>query len=53
VVRLAAVLSSSRYRVWIDIEKMQGATVDTMAHAIEQAECMIFCVSSQYKESAK
>ena len=51
VVRLAAVLGGS-YRVWIDIEKMCGATVDTMALAVEQAECMIFCISPQYKESA-
>lgn len=51
--RLASVRKEvGRYRVWVDVKKMQGSVVDKMAEAIEGTEAMLFCVSRQYKESA-
>ena len=38
-------------RVWIDVEQMQGSTVDAMANAIDQSSGMLFCISSDYKKS--
>jgi hypothetical protein len=35
--------------VWIDIEKMQGSTVETMAAAVEDAVVVCYGISQEYK----
>eukprot|EP01047_Picozoa_sp_COSAG01_P005801 COSAG01_NODE_202_length_22130_cov_167.927239_21_plen_2422_part_01 len=40
------------YTTWIDVEKMQGSTVEAMADAVEGAAVMCYGVSRAYKESA-
>ena len=45
-------LQARGYSVWIDIEKMQGSTVEAMADAVEGAAVMCYGVSRAYKESA-
>ena len=40
------------YKVWIDIEMMQGSTVEVMAAAVEDAAVMCYGISQAYKESA-
>ena len=50
--RVHASLVSRGYSVWIDIEKMQGSTVDVMASAVEGAAVLVYGISQAYKESA-
>jgi hypothetical protein len=40
------------YTTWIDVEKMQGSTVEAMADAVEGAAAMCYGISRAYKESA-
>ena len=39
------------YRLWIDVEHMHGSTLECMAHAVEQATCVIVCMTEKYKQS--
>ena len=50
--RINASLQARGYSVWIDIEKMQGSTVEVMADAVEEAAVMCYGISRAYKESA-
>ena len=37
--------------MWIDVERMQGSTVDAMATAIDGARIVLYAVSEDYKNS--
>ena len=50
--RVNASLVRRGYTTWIDVEKMQGSTVDAMAEAVEGAVAMCYGVCRAYKESA-
>ena len=50
--RVNSALQARGYAVWIDIEKMQGSTVEVMADAVEDAAVMCYGISRAYKESA-
>eukprot|EP01047_Picozoa_sp_COSAG01_P033239 COSAG01_NODE_2437_length_7694_cov_47.587887_5_plen_1699_part_01 len=50
--RINASLVSRGYTTWIDVERMQGSTVEAMADAVEGAAVMCYGVSRAYKESA-
>jgi hypothetical protein len=50
--RVNASLVRRGYTTWIDVEKMQGSTVEAMADAVEGAAAMCYGVSRAYKESA-
>ena len=52
VKRVNASLQARGYAVWIDIEKMQGSTVEVMSAAVEDAAVMCYGISQAYKESA-
>lgn len=39
------------YTVWIDIEKMQGSTIEAMSLAVENAAVVVYGISRAYKES--
>eukprot|EP01047_Picozoa_sp_COSAG01_P002621 COSAG01_NODE_70_length_28755_cov_34.709067_20_plen_556_part_00 len=49
--RLNISLKARDYAVWIDVEKMQGSTVEAMADAVEGAAVMVYGISKAYKES--
>eukprot|EP01047_Picozoa_sp_COSAG01_P094670 COSAG01_NODE_25534_length_741_cov_3.490654_1_plen_133_part_00 len=49
--RVNSALKARKYAVWIDIEKMQGSTVEAMAAAVEQSVCVVYGISQAYKES--
>eukprot|EP01048_Picozoa_sp_COSAG05_P013598 COSAG05_NODE_1464_length_4807_cov_1081.654630_5_plen_191_part_00 len=49
--RINSGLKERGYAVWIDIEKMQGSTVEAMADAVEDAAVMCYGISQAYKES--
>eukprot|EP01043_Picozoa_sp_COSAG02_P063924 COSAG02_NODE_9196_length_2292_cov_1.844961_1_plen_727_part_01 len=50
--RVNSALQARGYAVWIDIEKMQGSTVEVMSAAVEDAAVMCYGISQAYKESA-
>ena len=49
--RLNTALKARGYNVWIDIEKMQGSTVEAMSAAVEECAVMCYGISEAYKES--
>jgi hypothetical protein len=49
--RINVALQSRQYNVWIDIEKMQGSTVEAMSAAVEDCAVMCYAISEAYKES--
>ena len=51
VKRINTSLQDRGYKVWIDIEKMQGSTVEAMSAAIEDAAVVVYGISQAYKES--
>jgi len=51
VKRLNQALKGRGYNVWIDIEKMQGSTVEAMSEAVEDSAVMCYGISQAYKES--
>ena len=44
-------LIKTGYRVWIDFDQMHGNVMDAMAHAIEQSQTVIICISEDYRNS--
>ena len=52
VLRLRRELGRRNYSIWIDVEQMQGSTVDSMADAIDAAYSVVYCMTQAYKESA-
>ncbi len=38
-------------KVWIDIDNITGSSLEAMAKAIEQSECVLVCMTEMYKES--
>ena len=49
--RLHDCLVKDNFRVWIDRDHMHGATLVAMAHAIENSQFVIICMSDSYKQS--
>jgi hypothetical protein len=52
ILRVVGSLQARGYLVWIDTEQMKGATVDTMALAVEGSALVLIGVSRAYKESS-
>ncbi|CAM9500750.1 unnamed protein product [Lampetra planeri] len=42
---------SQGFRVWMDVEQMEGSTLQAMAEAVENAAVVLVCCSQKYKES--
>ena len=42
--RINTALKAREYNVWIDIEKMQGSTIEAMSAAVE--DCAVMCLVS-------
>ncbi len=38
-------------KCWMDVSDMHGSTLDSMAKAVEEASCIIICMTKAYKES--
>ena len=52
VLRIAASMRARDFRVWMDTESMSGSTLDAMAAAVENAHCVLICITERYKASA-
>ena len=39
------------YDVWIDIERIEGSSLESMAKAVENSLCVLICMTEKYKQS--
>ena len=37
--------------VWIDVNEIHGSSLDSMAQAVENAQCVLMCVTEKYRQS--
>ncbi|CAF1217778.1 unnamed protein product [Adineta ricciae] len=44
-------LEKDGYSVWLDRDEMRGSIIESMAEAVENSKCILFCISSDYKSS--
>ncbi|XP_054770490.2 uncharacterized protein LOC129278315 [Lytechinus pictus] len=44
-------LEEQGYNVWMDVDKMKGDILDSMAKAVQRAEVVLVCMSHRFKES--
>ncbi|XP_041481648.1 uncharacterized protein LOC121428847 [Lytechinus variegatus] len=44
-------LEEHGYHVWMDVDKMKGDILDSMAKAVQRAEVVLVCMSHRFKES--
>ncbi|KAK6167536.1 hypothetical protein SNE40_021537 [Patella caerulea] len=49
--QVSSSLRENSHQVWMDIDNMEGSTLQAMASAIEGAEAVIICMSQKYKDS--
>ena len=52
VLRIAASMRARSFKVWVDTEMMSGSTLDAMAAAVENAYCVLICITERYKVCA-
>ena len=53
VLRVAASMRQRGFSVWVDTEMMSGSTLDAMAAAVENAYCVLICITERYKVRAR
>ena len=53
VLRVAASMRQRGFGVWVDTEMMSGSTLDAMAAAVENAYCVLICITERYKVRAR
>jgi hypothetical protein len=51
VLKVRDYLKVGGYRVWVDIDSMEGSTIHAMAEAVEKSAVVLMCMSHRYKES--
>jgi len=51
VKKIAFALQDAGYKIWLDIEEMQGSTLEAMADAVERSYLVLVCMTRKYKES--
>ena len=39
------------FQVWMDIDNMEGSTLQAMAEAVEDSFAVVSCMSQKYKDS--
>ena len=44
-------LRSCGIKVWMNVDDMQGSTLQAMASAVEKADIVLMCYSFEYKNS--
>lgn len=44
-------LEQAKLKVWIDVEEIHGSSLDSMARAVENAKCVLICVTEKYRQS--
>lgn len=49
--RVKCELERLNYKVWIDVSEIHGSSLDSMAKAVENAMCVLMCVTEKYRNS--
>ena len=52
MLKLKRELESKGLRVWMDVEKMKGDTLETMARAVEKSSVVLIAMSRKYQSSS-
>lgn len=47
--KIKSILEQMGYAIWIDIENIHGSSLEAMATAIENSDCILICMSEKYK----
>jgi hypothetical protein len=48
---IKAEIEKLNYKVWIDVEDISGSSLESMALAIENAACVLMCLTEKYEKS--
>eukprot|EP00301_Raphidiophrys_heterophryoidea_P005359 c12257_g1_i7.p1 GENE.c12257_g1_i7~~c12257_g1_i7.p1 ORF type:complete len:662 (+),score=203.09 c12257_g1_i7:726-2711(+) len=51
MVEIKETLESRGFRMWMDVDRMQGSTLEAMANAVEGADVILMGLSKDYKNS--
>ncbi|XP_046563068.1 uncharacterized protein LOC124271941 [Haliotis rubra] len=51
VLKIKESLRQKGYRIWMDVDHMEGSTLQTMAEAVQNASVVLVCMSERYKLS--
>ncbi|XP_046350500.2 uncharacterized protein LOC124131332 [Haliotis rufescens] len=51
LVKVKELLKKHKFKVWMDIDNMEGSTLQAMAEAVEGASVVVVCMSERYKLS--
>ncbi|KAL3855572.1 hypothetical protein ACJMK2_014788, partial [Sinanodonta woodiana] len=52
VIRIRDTLKAQGYSVWMNIQDMDGSSLETMVEAVEKSHVVLICMSQKYQESA-
>ena len=44
-------LENAKIKVWIDVDEIHGSSLESMARAVENAKCVLVCVTEKYRQS--
>lgn len=44
-------LENAKLKVWIDVDEIHGSSLESMARAVENAQCVLVCVTEKYRQS--
>ncbi|RNA01000.1 hypothetical protein BpHYR1_043721 [Brachionus plicatilis] len=45
-------LEKNGHKIWIDVENIHGSSLEAMAKAIEESQCVLMCMTEKYKQSS-
>ncbi|RNA00999.1 hypothetical protein BpHYR1_043720 [Brachionus plicatilis] len=45
-------LEKDGHKIWIDVENIHGSSLEAMAKAIEESQCVLMCMTEKYKQSS-
>ncbi|XP_030845723.1 uncharacterized protein LOC115925852 [Strongylocentrotus purpuratus] len=51
MLQVKSYLEESGYNIWMDVDKMKGDILDSMAKAVQRASVVLVCMSRKFKES--
>ncbi|XP_048584283.1 uncharacterized protein LOC5504951 [Nematostella vectensis] len=51
MIQVKELLQANGYHVWMDIDQMEGSTLEAMANAVEKSAVVLMCASRKYKDS--
>lgn len=51
MLRIKAELEAQGFIVWLDVERMEGSILETMARAVEKSSLLLLAVSRKYQNS--